>query len=120
MQTEQIFEKLYIEDGIRNSEFLNSCLHQDFLFEWESSSGFKTMDRNEIQNFANELKQNFHTSRISIQDKIITENRIVVRYLHHASTIENPNEIFTIAKIVAIWEIENNKIVKGYQISKPN
>jgi hypothetical protein len=57
---------------------------------------------------------------MEISHFIEQENQIVVKYNHKVTTIENPKEFVLIAKIVAIWEFEEGKIKKGYQISKPN
>lgn len=119
MTTEQIAERLYLLDGIRDADFLNSILSDKFEFEWDSSQGLSRMNKDEIIKYVQELKENYHTSKVSILDQIITENKIAVRYLHHVSSIENPNELFTIAKIFVFWDIENGKIINGYQMSKP-
>ncbi len=118
MQFEEIVKQLYHEDGLRNKAYLQTILHEEFKLEWDSSFGHKVMFKDDILCMAEELKANYHTSNVSVVDVIEDKNKLVVHYLHHASTIENPKELFTIAKVVVIWEIENNKIVKGYQISK--
>ena len=69
---------------------------------------------------AKELKQNYVDSFMEISHFIEDDNQIVVKYNHKVTTIENPKEFVLIAKIVAIWEFEDDKIKKGYQISKPN
>ena len=118
MHFENLVEQLYQEDGLRNSEYLNSILTEDFTLEWDSSVGSRIMSKNEVLDMSNELKINYHLSKTSILNTVSNENKLVVHYLHHVSTIENPKELFTIAKVVVIWEIENDKIVKGYQMSK--
>lgn len=118
MHFEKIVEQLYHEDGLRNREYLDSILDDDFILSWDSSVGSKEMSKNEILEMSDELKSNYHVSKTSILNLVSNENKLVVHYLHHVSTIENPRELFTIAKVVVIWEIENNKIVKGYQMSK--
>jgi len=118
MSFDKIIEQLYQEDGIRNREYLNSILHDDFELEWDSSFGHKIMCKNDILYMADELKANYHTSNISVLETIQEKDKLVVHYLHHASAIENPKDLFTIAKVVVIWELQNDKIIKGYQISK--
>lgn len=118
MSLESIVEKLYLEDGLRNRDFLNSLLDEDFKLEWDSSVGSKIMTKSEILEMADELKANYEVSKVSILDVVHNDSKLVVHYLHHVSTIENPKELITIAKVVVIWEFQNDKILNGYQISK--
>ncbi|MEZ4788109.1 MAG: hypothetical protein R2790_09605 [Flavobacterium haoranii] len=119
MDSNQIIERLYEHDGLRDANFLESIIAPDFIFEWDSSQDKRLMNKNDIIALAHELKNNYHLSKTSILDKIITESKIVVHYLHHVATIENPKELFTIARVIVIWDVENGQIIKGYQISKP-
>lgn len=120
MTNKEKIEFLYKEDGIRNEVFLNELLHDDFVLDWDSSQGNVKMNKLDIVNLANELKQNYVDSYIEISNIIEENNQYVVKYNHKVTTIENPKEFFLIAKFVVIWEFDGNKIVKGYQISKPN
>ena len=120
MTNKERIEFLYKEDGIRNASFLDTLLHDDFILEWDSSEGKLLLQKSAIINLANELKQNYIDSFMEISHFIEQENQIVVKYNHKVTTIENPKEFVLIAKIVAIWEFEEGKIKKGYQISKPN
>lgn len=118
MTENEILDQLYNQDGIRNVNFLQNILSDDFTLEWDSSIGNSKFTKSEILNFAKELKLSYHSSKTSILNKVIENNKAVVHYLHHVSTIENPKELFTIAKVIVIWEFKNDKIIKGYQISK--
>ena len=106
--------------GMRNDVFLNDLLHDDFILYWDSSHGNVNMTKEDIINLAKELKQNYVDSFMEISHFIESDNQIVVKYNHKVTTIENPKEFVLIAKVVAIWEFEDDKIKKGYQISKPN
>ena len=113
-------EFFYKEDGLRNDVFLNELLHDDFILDWDSSHGNVKMSKSDIIDLDKELKQNYVDSFMEISHFIEDDNQIVVKYNHKVTTIENPKEFVLIAKIVAIWEFEDDKIKKGYQISKPN
>jgi hypothetical protein len=120
MTNKERIEFLYKEDGIRNISFLDTLLHNDFILEWDSSEGTLLLQKADVIHLANELKQNYVDSFMEISHFIEQENQIVVKYNHKVTTIENPKEFFLIAKFVVIWEFEDHKIKKGYQISKPN
>ena len=120
MTNKERIEFLYKEDGIRNTSFLESLLHDDLILEWDSSEGKLLLQKSAILNLATELKQNYIDSYMEISHFIEQENQIVVKYDHKVTTIENPKEFVLIAKFVVIWEFEGDRIIKGYQISKPN
>jgi len=121
MKTEkEIIEFLYKNDGMRNSDFLNTIIPEDFTLEWDSSHGLVLMDKNAILNLALELKQNFIESIFEISHFVHENNTFVVKYNHKVTTIENPKEYMLLAKMVAIWDFKEGKLHKGYQISKPN
>jgi hypothetical protein len=120
MTNKERIEFLYKKDGIRNTSFLESLLHDDFILEWDSSEGKLLLEKTAIINLAAELQQNYVDSFMEISHLIEENNQFVVKYNHKVTTIENPKEFVLIAKVVAIWEFDENKIKKGYQISKPN
>ena len=120
MTNKESISFLYKEDGMRNADFLDTILHDDFIMDWDSSAGKLYLTKSEILNIANELKQNYVDSFMEISHFITEENHFVVKYNHKVTTIENPKEFVLIANVVAIWEFEGSKIKKGYQISKPN
>ena len=120
MTNREKIEFLYKEDGIRNREFLNNLIHDDFKLEWDSSTWNSLLDKNFILNLSEVINTNYDISYFEISHIIEEDNQIVVKYNHKVATIENPKEIMLIAKVVAIWSFLDDKIVDGYLISKPN
>ena len=120
MTNREKIEFLYKEDGIRDKQFLNTLIHDDFRLEWDSSSGNSILDKNFILNLSEVININYEISYFEISHLIEENNQIVVKYNHKVATIENPKEIMLIAKVVAIWSFQEGKIIDGYQISKPN
>lgn len=110
-------EFFYKEDGLRNEVFLNELLHDDFILDWDSSHGNVKMSKSDIIDLAKELKQNYVDSFMEISHFIEDDNQIVVKYNHKVTTIENPKELILIAKIVAIWEFEDDKIKKDIKLA---
>ena len=43
---------------------------------------------------------------------------ISVRYAHSVKTIENPREYILLANFMVIWEMKDEKLYRGYQISQ--
>ncbi|MCU4189263.1 hypothetical protein M9Q43_08815 [Flavobacterium sp. HXWNR29] len=120
MTNREKIEFLYKEDGIRDKQFLNTLIHDDFRLEWDSSSGNSILDKNFILNLSEVINTNYEISYFEISHLIEENNQIVVKYNHKVATIENPKEIMLIAKVVAIWSFQEGKIMDGYLISKPN
>ena len=42
------------------------------------------------------------------------------RYSHFVKTFENPREEMLLAHFFVIWEIKDNKLYRGYQMSQFN
>jgi hypothetical protein len=120
MTNREKIEFLYKEDGIRDKQFLNALIHDDFKLEWDSSSGNTILDKNFILNLSDEINANYEISYFEISHLIEENNQLVVKYNHKVATIENPKEIMLIAKVVAIWTFQDEKIINGYLISKPS
>lgn len=120
MTNREKIEFLYKEDGIRDKKFLDTLIHEDFKLEWDSSSGNSILDKNFILNLSEVINANYEISYFEISHLIEESNQIVVKYNHKVATIENPKEIMLIAKVVAIWSFQDDKIIDGYLISKPN
>lgn len=118
MTKKALIQKLYAEDGLINKDFLNSLIAENFILKWESSDDFHEMNKQDILDLADELKINYKFSDVDIFSIIEENNTVAVHYLHKVSTLENPNEMIPIAKFMVFWEFEENKIKKGYQISK--
>lgn len=119
MKNKELIQKIYVEEGIRNAETLDKCFHENVILEWTSSEGDLILHKKDIIKIAEELFSNYSTSFIEITHLIEEENKVAVKYNHKVATIENPDEIMLIAKFIVIWEMENSKIIKGYQISQP-
>ena len=118
MTPKEIIQELYANDGIRNSAFLNDVLHDDVKLEWHSSEGLLVKDKKSILELATELKNNFSIFSSDILHLTAENNLVSIAYNLFGSSIENQKDLILIGRFIVIWEFENNKIVKGYQISK--
>ena len=119
MTPKEIVQELYANDGLRNKNFLNEVLHDNILLEWHSSEGLLVKDKESILNLATELKNNFAILSSEIIHLISENNKISIAFNHFGASIENPKDLILIGRFMSIWEFENNKIIKGYQISRP-
>lgn len=119
MNPKEIVQELYANDGVRNKTFLSEVLHDDMLLEWHSSEGLIKKDKSSLLNLATELKENYSIFNSEILNLIAENNTVSIAFNHFGASIENQNNLILIGRFITIWEFENNKIVKGYQISRP-
>jgi hypothetical protein len=119
MTPKEIVQELYANDGLRNRDFLNDVLHDTMLLEWHSSEGLLVKDKNALLNLATELKQNFAIFNSEILHLVTENNTVSIAFNHFGASIENQKDLILIGRFIAIWEFENNKMIKGYQISRP-
>ena len=118
MSIKEFVQKFYKSDALIDSEVLKTYLHPDVILEWNSSKGFIQMDYDSIVEMANDLSRAYVRSKVRISH-IISENDLVsVRYSHFVKTIENPREEMLLAHFSTIWQIKDDKLYRGYQMSQ--
>ena len=59
MDSNQIIERLYEHDGLRDANFLESIIAPDFIFEWDSSQDKRLMNKNDIIALASTVNDTF-------------------------------------------------------------
>ena len=118
MSAKEIVKKFYKSDALIDSEIMKDYLHPEVIVEWNSSTGFVEHNYNSLLNLSNDLSKAYVRSKVRISH-IISENDMVsVRYDHFVKTIENPREEMLLAHFFIIWQIKDNKLYRGYQISQ--
>jgi hypothetical protein len=51
MTAKEIILEIYQNDGLRNRSFLDQVLHPDVVMEWQSSSDFNLLTKEDILDF---------------------------------------------------------------------
>ena len=87
MTNREKIEFLYKEDGIRDKQFLNALIHDDFKLEWDSSFGNSISDKSFILNLSNEINTNYEISYFEISHLIEENNQIVIKYIRYCHNI---------------------------------
>ncbi|WP_395074973.1 nuclear transport factor 2 family protein [Flavobacterium sp.] len=118
MNAKEVVKNFYQSDALRNSELMDTFIHPDITLEWNSSKGFLLLNRKELLKLGDELKKAYHSSRVEINHLLADENIVTVRYTHHIKTIENSGEEMVLAHFIVIWELKDDKLYRGYQMSQ--
>ncbi|MCP2025042.1 putative SnoaL-like aldol condensation-catalyzing enzyme [Flavobacterium sp. HSC-32F16] len=118
MSIKEFVQKFYKSDALIDSEVLKTYLHPDVIIEWNSTKGFIVMNHDSILEMANELSRAYVRSKVRISHIIAEDDLVSVRYSHYVKTIENPREEMLLAHFTTIWQIKDDKLYRGYQMSQ--
>ena len=118
MSVKEIVQKFYKSDALIDSAVMKDYLHPEVVVEWNSSKGFLELDYNALVQLSDELSKAYVRSKVRISH-ILAENDLVsLRYSHFVKTVENPREEMLLAHFNVIWQIKDNKLFRGYQMSQ--
>ena len=118
MSAKEIVQEFYKSDALLENETVSKLLHNDVILEWHSSKGFLKLNRQEIIDLTNELSKAYVRSKARITHILEEGNTVALRYSHYVKTIENPREEMLLAHFMVIWELKDNKLFRGYQMSQ--
>lgn len=118
MNPKEFITAFYKSDALYNPVTMKDYLHDAIVFEWYSSKGFFSRDKSSLLQLAADLNKAYDSSVVHIHDVIAEEQKISVRYTHHASTIENPSQYIVLAHFIVHWELKDGKLFRGWQMSQ--
>ena len=118
MAPKKIVEQFYKSDVLLDSELTASFLHPEAVLDWNSSKGFIQMKKEDIVALSTELSKAYVRSKIRISHLLAEGDLVSVRYSHFVKTIENPREEMLLAHFIVIWEVKDDKLFRGYQMSQ--
>lgn len=116
----ELVRGLYESDFLNDVSILSEYLHPQAELNWNASTGFSKMNYADIASMTEEMGKSFISLRPSISH-VLEENGLVsIRLTYYMQTIENPFEDVAIIHFLAIWELKDGKLYKGYQMSLPS
>ncbi|MEO0046464.1 MAG: hypothetical protein RL705_1655 [Bacteroidota bacterium] len=118
MGAKAIVQEFYKSDVLLDAAKVEALLHPDVILEWHSSKGFLKLDKNQIIELSRELSKAYLRSKSRISHIVAVGDTVSVRYAHFVKTIENPREEMFLAHFMVIWEIKDDKLYRGYQMSQ--
>ncbi len=118
MSAKEIVQNFYKSDVILEVETVNTFLHSEVILEWHSTKGFLKLNHEQIIAISHELGKTYVRSKYQISHIAQEGDTVAVRYSQYVKTIENPREEMLLAHFMVIWEIKDNKLFRGYQMSQ--
>lgn len=116
-EEKKIVSDFYNSGFFRKDQHLEKYLHPEMELFWNAKTGYSHMYRKDIATVTAEAAKSFETVRCDITHLLQEKNIVTVRFTFYVTTIENSNEEIPIAHFVAIWEIKDGLMYKGYQMS---
>lgn len=118
MSPKKFVQQFYKSDALIDSEVMDTYLHPDLAIEWHSSKGLIELNREQALALAAELGRAYVRSKARVSHLLQDGNMVTVRYSHYIKTIENPREEMLLAHFMVIWEIRDDKLYRGFQMSQ--
>ncbi|MDC7993602.1 nuclear transport factor 2 family protein [Altibacter sp. HG106] len=114
-----IVKNFYKSNLVTDDGVLETFIHPELVLIWNSTDGLTIMHYDDISEFFAEIKRTYNDLRIEVSHVLEDGNHVTIRYKYYIRTIENPEEELGIAHFIAIWEVKDGKLYRGYQISQP-
>ncbi|MCZ8228439.1 nuclear transport factor 2 family protein [Flavobacterium sp.] len=118
MSAKDFVKAFYKSDALIDSTILKDFIHPEISIDWNSTEGFVQLNYQGLINLADQLHKAYVRSKVRISHIVEENEMIAVRYSHFVKTIENPREEILLAHFMTIWEIKDNKLFRGYQMSQ--
>ena len=109
----------YKSDILKDDTVLSRFFHKDIVLIWNSADGLSIMHYEDLVGFFGEIKRTYNDLRIEVSHLLQDDEHITIRYKYYVRTIENPDEELGIAHFIAIWEVKDDQLYRGYQVSQP-
>ena len=118
MKPKNLVIEFYKSDAIINASLIEKYLHPEIILDWHSSQGFIQMNYDDILKLSSDLGRAYVRSKVKISQILEEGNSVSLRYSHYVKTMENPREEMLLAHFFVIWEIKDNLIYRGFQMSQ--
>ncbi len=119
-QAKDIVKAFYNSDFINDAAVIETFVHPEVTLIWNSATdGLSILNFDDLSDFFQEVSRSYIDMRIEVSHILQDDNFVTIRYKYYIRTVENPDEEMGIAHFITIWELKDNKLYKGYQISQP-
>ncbi len=114
-----IVRAFYESDISKNiPEICKQFLHPDCELNWNNSTGYTKFNFDDITEFLNSLSISFESARFQVSHLLQDGNFITTRYTLFVTPIEDTEIETATAHYITIWEIKDEKLYRGHEISQ--
>ena len=117
MSPKDIVKTFYQSDLAKDDNIMN-FFHKNCELNWNSSKGFTKRDYQGIEHMITSVQKSYLSFKFRVSHLLQDNNTITARYTIYATTIERPEKEDAIAHFISIWEVKNNKLYRGFEISQ--
>lgn len=118
MTAKEFVQAFYKSDALIDDSVLKEFIHPEIILDWHSTDGFIQLNYASLLELASQLHKAYVRSKVRISHILEENDTISVRYSHFVKTIENPREEMLLAHFMTIWQIKDDKLYRGYQMSQ--
>src|SRR5690606_18694773 len=116
----KLVKSFYESNFVKEEDIAEKFFHPEITLIWNSTTdGLSILNYDDLVNFFDEVRKSYADMRIELSHLLKDDNFVTARYKYYIRTAENPDEELGIAHFMTIWEIKDDKLYKGYQISQP-
>lgn len=117
MTAKQVVQGFYNLDLGNETEAI-SMFHKDCDLHWNSSKGFTAWNYSSIKDMLDSIRKSYLSFRYRLSHLLEDGNIVTARYTIYVTPIERPDEEEPLAHFISIWEVKDDKLYKGYEISQ--
>ncbi len=118
MTPKEIVRSYYESDLVHDQGVVDTYLHKDCILHWHNSKGFSRLNFNQIKNLYDKINRAYETTRVQISHLIAEGDVVSTRFTFFVTPIETPDEEQPLAHFITVWELKDNQLYKGYEISQ--
>jgi sulfur transfer complex TusBCD TusB component (DsrH family) len=118
MAAKKIVQEFYKSDALIDPNLMQNYLHPEVILDWQSSKGFLQLNFSDIIVMTDKLSKAYIRSKAKVTHLLQDGARVAVHYSHYIKTIENPREDVLLAHFAVVWELKDNLLFRGYQLSQ--
>ncbi|WP_422104530.1 nuclear transport factor 2 family protein [Winogradskyella sp.] len=114
----ELVTSFYASDLANDSNVVSKFFHKDCELHWTNSQGFKLLNYDSLEDFFVETRKAFDSLRFEFTHLIASNASVVTRHTLYGSTIEDSRNEMVLGHFSTIWEVKDNKLFRGYEISQ--
>ena len=97
---------------------MKNYLHPEVVLDWNSSKGFLQLKYKDILELTSQMERSYIRSKARISHMVVDGDQVCVRYSHFVKAVENPREDMLLAHFMVIWELKDDRLFRGFQMSQ--